>query len=225
MRPAYAGIGRATVMTITGVGRGVVVTVSRAYGAMGHAVTRALAAELGYRLVDDDLPVVVAARLGTSPEVVDSVEHRTIGFGERFLRSLAGPSPEAFGPSPHTEDIDDVALREIESHVRAAADAGDCIVVGRGGSAILAGRPDLVRVFLTAPLDWRIARITASLAIGEAQARAEIARVDGGRRTFLKDRYDLAWGDPRGYDLIVDVARFGIPGATAILAAAVRAGA
>ena len=39
-----------------------VITISREYGAEGRAVTHGLAERLGYRLLDEDLPVVVAAR-------------------------------------------------------------------------------------------------------------------------------------------------------------------
>ncbi len=200
-----------------------IVTVSRAYGALGHAVSREVAERLGYRLLDDDLPVVVAARLGTSPELVEGVEHRNDGFGERFLRSLSGAVPEAFQPSVATDDLTGAALREIESLIRRAADAGDAVIVGRGGSAILGGRPDTVRVFLTAPVRWRAAHIADSLAVSDAAARAEIARVDNARRAFARERYDIGWGEPRFYDLVIDVSTFGAPGAASIVVAAVEA--
>jgi cytidylate kinase len=199
----------------------VIVTISRAYGALGRAVTRDVAARLGYRLVDDDLPKVVAARLGTSPEAIDGVEHRTVGFGERFLRSLGGAVPEAFQPTVDAEDLDGAALREIERLIRDAADAGDVVIVGRGGNVVLAGRPDLVRVFLTAPAAWRAVHVAESLGVPEAAALAEIARVDAARRAFARERYDIAWGQPAHYDLVIDVSTFGASGAAALIAAAV----
>jgi hypothetical protein len=211
------------VITITGVCGLVIVTVSRAYGALGHAVTREVSQRLGYRLVDDDLPVVVAARLGTSPEMVEGVENRSAGFGERFLRSLGGAVPEAFQPSVTADDLTASAMREIERLIREAADAGNAVIVGRGGNVVLDGRPDLIRVFLTAPVAWRAAHIAAAQGIAEAEARADVARVDNGRRTFARERYDIAWGDPRHYDLLLDVSTFGASGAAAIIVAAVEA--
>ena len=199
-----------------------IVTLSRAYGALGHAVTHGLVQALGYRLVDDDLPVVVAARLGTSPEMVDGVEHRPAGFGQRFLRSLGAAIPEAFQPMAEHDDLSDAALREMERLIHEAADAGDAIVVGRSGNMILAGRPGLVRIFLTAPVAWRAVHLTASLKVSEAEARAEIARVDNARRAFARERYDYAWGDPKYYDLILDVSTFGVDGSVATILAALR---
>jgi cytidylate kinase len=162
----------------------------------------------------------VAARLGTSPEAVEGIEYQKTGFGRRLLRSLSVAMPEAFQPAPDVEDLDAITQREIERLMHEAADAGNAIVVGRLGNVVLRDRADVLRVFLTAPLEWRIEHIAESLGLTPAAARTEIARVDGGRRNYARERYDFAWGDPHFYDLVVDVARFGVEGAIALIDAA-----
>jgi cytidylate kinase len=200
----------------------VIVTISREYGAAGRAVTHALAEHLGYRILDEELAVEVAARLGTSPDVVEGTEVRATGFGQRLLRSLSAAIPEELQPHGEIDDLTRSVQREIERLMHAAADGDDVIVVGRLGNVVLRERPNLLRVFLTAPLPWRIAHIAESLGCTADAARAEIVRVDGGRRNSARERYDAAWGDPHEYDLVVDVARFGIAGAVAVIAAANR---
>lgn len=200
-----------------------IITLSREYGAAAGAVARSLADRLGYRLVDDDLPVVVAARLGTSPEVVEGLENRSPGFGERLLRSLNTAVPEISAPAPPHDDFTVETQREVERMVREAAAAGDVIIVGRFASKIVSVGPSVLRVFLYAPLRWRAAHIQASLGVDEASARSEIARVDAGRRALGRERYDYGWGDPREYDLLLDVSRFGVDGSAAVIAAAVDA--
>ena len=197
-----------------------IITISREYGASGRAVTQGLAEHLGYRVLDEDLPVVVAARLGTSPEMVEGLEFQRTGFGQRLLRSLGTAVPEAFQPTPDVEDLADVTQREVERLIHEAADAGDVIVVGRLGNVVLRDRPKVLRVFLTAPLEWRVAQIVASLGLTESAARAEIARVDGGRRRYAREQYDFAWGDPHCYDVVLDVSRFGVDGSIALIDAA-----
>lgn len=194
-----------------------VITISREYGAAGRAVTRGLAERLGYRLLDEDLPVVIAARLGTSPETVEGLQYQQVGFGQRLLRSLSVAMPEAFQPPTEVEDLAAVTQREIARLMNEAADGGDTIVVGRLGNVVLRNRPDLLRVFLTAALPWRIQHIAASLGLDEAAARAEIARVDGGRRNYAREQYDFEWGDPHYYDLVLDVSRFGVEAAIALI--------
>ena len=197
-----------------------IITISREYGAAGRAVTRGVAERLGYRLLDEDLPVVVAARMGTSPDVVEGIEYRQPGFGQRLLRSLGAAIPESFQPTPVVDDLNARTQREIDRLIGEAADAGDVVVVGRLGNMVLQGRPNVLRVFLTAPLAWRVAQIVEALGSTEAAARAEIARVDGGRRHYAREQRDFEWGDPHYYDLVLDVSRFGVDGAIALIDAA-----
>jgi cytidylate kinase len=197
-----------------------IITISREYGAAGRAVTHGLAERLGYRLLDEDLPVVVAARLGTSPEHVEGIEYQKPGFGQRLLRSFSTAVPEAFQPTSELDDLNAVTRREIDRLIHEAADADNVIVVGRLGNILLRDRPNVLRVFLTAPMPWRIEHVMESLGCTNAVARSEIARVDGGRRHYAREQYDFDWGDPHHYDLVLDVARFGVDGAVALIDAA-----
>ncbi|HEX3550420.1 MAG TPA: cytidylate kinase-like family protein [Candidatus Elarobacter sp.] len=199
-----------------------IVTVSRAYGAAALAVSRAAAERLGYRLVDEELPVVAAAWLGTSADVVQTVSERPRGFGERVLEQLGGGVPEASQP-PAADPFPAQARQAIEAAVREEATAGDAVILGRMASAILGRRDDVLRVFVHAPLAWRIAHVVTSLGVSEAAARAEIARIDEARRTYAREGYRVTWGDPRSYDLVIDSSRFGVDGGAAVIVAAVRA--
>jgi CMP/dCMP kinase len=202
----------------------VIVTVSRCYGAGGLAIARRAAERLGYRLVDEELPFVAAARLGISAEVVESAEGRAPSFGDRVLAQLGGGVPELAQPAaPAAVEVDAELRRAIEDAVRDAARAGDAVVLGRMAGMVLAGRPDLLRVFLHAPLPWRVARVAASLGIDEARARAQIARIDEARKTYAREGYRVRWDDARNYDLVLNAARFGIEGTSALIAAAVDA--
>jgi cytidylate kinase len=199
-----------------------IVTISRAYGAGALAVARALAERLGYRLIDEQLPVVAASRLGTSAEVVETVAERPRGFGERVLEQLGGGVPETAQP-PANDPVPVETREAIEAAVREEAEGGDAVIVGRVAGSILAGRPDLLRVFVHAPLAWRIAHVVESLVVGEAAARAEIARIDEARRTYAREGYRVHWGDPKNYDLVVDISRYGVDGSAEVIAGAVRA--
>jgi cytidylate kinase len=201
-----------------------IVTISRPYGASALAVSRGVAERLGYRLVDSELPVLAALRLGTSPDVVQTAQERPRGFGERVLEQLGGGLPESAQPASSTDDeLVSETRRATEDAVREAAAAGDVVIVGRMAGAILGRRPDVLRVFVHAPLDWRIAHVAESLGVSEAAAREEIARIDEARRTYAKEQYRVTWGDPRNYDLVVDTSRFGVDGSADVIVAAVHA--
>ena len=199
-----------------------IVTISRVYGASAQAVSRHVAELLGYRLVDEQLPVVAAWHLGTSADAVQTVTERPRGFGARVLEQLGGGVPEAVQP-PAEDQFPAETRRAIEQAIRDEAAAGDVVIVGRMASAILGARPDVLRVFVHAPLTWRVAHVAESLGVDEAEARAEIARIDEARRTYAREGYRVTWGDPRNYDLVLDSSRFGVDGSADVIVAAVRA--
>jgi cytidylate kinase len=202
----------------------VIVTISREYGAAGLAVADGTAQALGYRLLTDDLPAAVAARLGTSREAVAARAGAEAPLAERVLGGLEAGSPESIGgpPASAIDPFDEDVRRELERSVREAAAAGDVVILGRMASVVLAGSPGMIRVFLTAPRAWRIERVCETFGFTPQRANAEIDRVDARRRNYARARFGVVWGSPDGYDLVVDTSRFGIEGAVSLIVAAVQ---
>ncbi|MDQ2908576.1 MAG: cytidylate kinase-like family protein [Candidatus Eremiobacteraeota bacterium] len=201
-----------------------IVTISREYGAAGLAVADASAHALGYELLTDDVPKVVAARLGTSPEEVASRANAEATFGERMLASLDLGTAATLADVPRgAGDFDESVRREIERAIRERAARGDVVILGRYAGSVLGVRPDLLRVFLVAAPQWRIARLVDAFGWTPEVALGAIERIDAARRKLARDRYDLRWGDPHAYDLVVDVSRLSVDGAAALIAAAARA--
>lgn len=198
---------------------GLTVTISREYGAAALGVAHALEELTGLRLVEESLAAAVAARLQIPEESV--VEHLATPppLGERILAGLLGGVPE-IGSGPHHSavDIGRSVRSEIEATIRQVADEGGAIIVGWIANMILGSRPDVLRVFLHAPLEWRVARIMESFHLEEAAARREVERVDADRRAFAKTEYRIAYGDPHKYDVVIDTSRFGIEGTARIIA-------
>jgi cytidylate kinase len=124
---------------------------------------------------------------------------------------------------PHLPDeFDEEVRREIERAIRARAARGNVVILGRVGSAILAGTPGLLRVFVYAAREWRIGHVMDVFRLDRSHATAEVDRIDVERRRFAAERYGVAWGDRRCYDIIVDTSRLGLNGAVAAIAAAAR---
>ena len=199
-----------------------IVTISRAYGSAANAVAAELASRLDYRVVADQLPRVIAERLGSSTGMVEGIEATTPPLGERLLRGLVAVPEMGIALAAPTDAYMSAYRHEIEQLVREEAERGDAIIIGRAANVILGRRPDMLSVFLTAPLEWRTQHVAESLGISPAKASAEIARIDKARRAYTRDQYKLTWGDRRNYDLVLDTARFGIDGTAELIVAAVR---
>lgn len=196
-----------------------IVTISNRYGSGALAVAALAAQRLGYEYVDEQLPVVVAKRLHTSPETVDSEEDRAPTMGERIVRmlELATPEVRAGGTT-----FDEECLREVQQAVREYAARGNCVIVGRGAHVILGRRPDVLRVLMYAPRDWRMRHIMEGHGVDEKTAISEMDRIDKARAEYMRRYYEINWNDANNFDLELDTSTFGIEGASNVIVAAVR---
>ena len=200
-----------------------IVTISNEYGCGALAIAQTAAQALGYGYVDSELPVVVAKRLQTSAEAVDAAEDTTRHLGERLLSGLEFGTPEIVLTSPPPPTFDEECLREVQIAVREYAQNGNVFLIGRGASAILGPRPDVLRIFMHAPRDWRVHHIMGQSGVDERTAAAEVDRIDKARRAYLKTYYDQRWGDVAAYDLLFDTSRFPAANAARLIVAAVSA--
>lgn len=198
-----------------------IVTMSNEYGTGAVAVAHDVAEALRFELIDEQLPVVVAKRLQSSPEEVEAAEDTRKSVGERIMSGLELATPEIGTPSTG-ETFDERCLREVQAAVREYAAHGNVVMVGRAANMILGRRPDVLRVFVYAPRDWRIRHVMNGTGADEKAAAKEIDRVDAARRSYLADWYDGRWGARENYDLMVDASAAGRAGATALVVAAVR---
>ncbi len=176
-----------------------IVTISREYGASGLTVAHRVGDLLGYPVVGDDLPKIVES----APS-----------FAERILHNLGS----AEGVATVAPSFESEVRKEIETAVLEAAEQPDVVIVGGIANVILRGRPNLLSVFLHAPLEFRIGRVMESLKVGREEARKEVERVDAARKRWAKVHYDLEWGRAEYYSMTLDVARVGVDGAVYLIA-------
>jgi cytidylate kinase len=200
----------------------VIVTISNEYGCGALAIARRVADGLGYEYVDQQLPVVVAKRLQITPQAVEANEDAGRTLGERLLTSLELATPELAQASADVP-FDQRLLHAVQEAVREYAVHGDAVIVGRGASAILGSRADVLRVFMHAPRDWRIAHVMETTGVRRESAQSEVERVDRARSAYLREWYGLTFGDTQNYDLCIDTSRVDANQSAALIVTAVRA--
>src|SRR5665213_2488249 len=101
-----------------------IVTISMEYGTGAKAIAAAAAAALGYEVIDDQLPVVVAKRLQISERAVEAAEDSRRSFGERMMTGLELATPEVLS-APLPENFDETMLRAVQTAVREYAARGN----------------------------------------------------------------------------------------------------
>jgi cytidylate kinase len=191
-----------------------IVTISRQIASGGAYIGHLLARKLGYKYVEREVLHTAARELGVDISELSTVDERRTGFIESLMKSFVFGTPEAAYAPPSRWPVYDQELFETESKIIAAiAEKYNAVIVGRGGYFILRGRPNVVNVFIHAPMDFRVKRLRKFHEISSDQAREEIGESDRRRETFLKtmtgtDRYDA-----RNYHLCIDAASAGFEAA------------
>ena len=109
-------------------------------------------------------------------------------------RFLSGSDGYPLAQQIHTAEID---------LVRSLTTEGPCVIVGRCVDSILAEHPGLVRLFVSAPMEDRVARVMRRNGLDEEQARARIARTDKERASYYRYFTDQKWGLASNYDLCI----------------------
>jgi cytidylate kinase len=196
-----------------------VITVAREYGSGGAAIATRLAGLLGFRLLDRTLldQVGVAARCDAS--VAERLDERVDPWLRRLVRSWSHGAFEGVASVSDAEMLDaDQVASLTRSVVEEAAGIGSCVIVGRGAQCILAGRGDVLHVFVYAPRPERARRLRDRLG-PSADVEAAIDATDRERSAYLRRHFGRDWIDRELYHLMVNSAPGEDAAVTAILGA------
>lgn len=143
----------------------------------------------------------------------------------QYLASIdekAAPSFETIYTLDQSEPLHSIAARAQREVIEQIASEGGCVIVGRRADHVLAGRKNLLRVFVTAPADSRAARVAQRDGIEPDKALAKVRKADRERAEYCDSLSEGKWGEAGSYDLCLDTQRFGTEGAAALIVDAVQ---
>jgi cytidylate kinase len=191
------------------------ITISRQMGSGGAYLGRRVADRLGFRYVDRDILKQATEHLGESEETVAFREERVSGFLENILKGFIYGSPETAYVPPSIRPVYDVELFNAEAGIiENIADKHNAVIVGRAGFHVLKDRPGLVSIFLHAPEDFRIRRVTEAYNLSSpAEAATLIKQSDTQRKRFIKTVAGVDWTDARCYGFCINSAAAGLAAA------------
>jgi cytidylate kinase len=181
-----------------------VITVEREYGSGGAEVAKKLAARLGWKLWDQLLTNEIARQLECDCKVVEEHEEKRDPLYYRLLKAFMRGSHEGSLNAPRMKMADTECIREVaERVVKQVAEAGNCVIVGRGSAYYLQPRTDAFHVFIYAPLAEKIARLRAQ---GKSQSdAAQLAEtVDRDRAAFIKQYFGVEWPDRSRFHIMIN---------------------
>ncbi len=183
-----------------------IITIEREYGCGGGEIAQLVANRLGWKLWDQRLTEEIA-RLANCPKaVVEAREERQDPLYYRLFKSFLRGSYEGSMNAPKLNLVDsETILRITRRVVEHAAEAGDCVIVGRGSQQFLKTRPNTLRIFLYAPREDKVRRL---LVRGKSEKEAEelVDSVDQERADFIQKYFNVDWPDRPIYHTMLNTA-------------------
>lgn len=170
---------------------GVIVTIAREHGSSGKQIGRMVAEELGIPFYYKEMTALAAQESGLDRE---------------FISDINRNSPERLQELYLSTKVVQHAVQAQNKVIRRIAENGSCVIVGRAADHILQDHRDVVRVFIYAPEEFRIARIMEQYGDDRAAAERNMRRSDEARGAYYRSMSGLEWGDRRNYDLLVNSA-------------------
>jgi cytidylate kinase len=170
-----------------------ILVIEREYGAGGSVIAEKIAQRLGWKLLDQELTAEIARLAKVHPEVCQKREERIDPWTYRLAKVFWRGSHER---SVHFNDADildaDRLVCLTQQVVEQAAEAGQCVIVGRGGPYYLRERNDTFCVFLYGSRELKFQRVRTRIK-DDTEALNLVDTVDLERAEFIMHYFKVQW--------------------------------
>lgn len=163
--------------------RKLIISISREHGTNGKEIARRVAKELGINFYDkEEIKKYAITHSLIKADYTDDELYK-------FYLSLDAEK--------------DAIIKQAET-IRLIASENNCVLVGRGTDYILKDNPNLVRIFLYAPLEYRINTIQKIYKDSYRDAKKHVLNSDKSRSSYYEIITNSSWGNKENYDLCLN---------------------
>ena len=194
-----------------------IITIGRQFGSGGREIGEKLAEKLGFAFYDKNLIEMAAEKGGMSQSSLNEADEKAANPWLYAAMSQTGQA--GFGVNISTNDT----LFALQSRIiRDIAKSENAVIVGRCSDYILRDENvDLLNVYIYAPTEARVKRVTERMNVTEQQALQIMKRNDKQRKCYYDFYTDRKWAAHENYHLTLNSEKFGVEGAVEIIARAI----
>lgn len=179
-----------------------IITISREFGSCGGTIGKRVAEELGYYYCDKDM--IIRAAINSGSLTADEIRK----YDERV------PANFGFGQSLfdfYNKPLDERLYAATKEAVKAVADKGNCVIVGRNSNVILQEYDSTLHVFVSATKYFRLQHMKEMMP-DATPARVEemMKQVDKGRKKYCSYYTNTEFGNSDYYDLCLKSSTLGV---------------
>ncbi|SMO93263.1 Cytidylate kinase [Gracilimonas mengyeensis] len=169
-----------------------IITISREFGAHGAALATKLGEELGFKVWDRDLLVIISEQLGTSADYIKGLDEARRGMLEDTIFGFM-----------HQRETNLNYLIYLVRAVRTLERIGNNVIVGRGANYICRDQKSF-HIRVVCPLKTRIYRYAKKEHLSIDEATEIVLTKDMERSNFVKHNFNRNAADAFDYDLTLN---------------------
>jgi len=181
-----------------------IITIYQGASGEGQELAETVAEALGYRCVGREVLVEASRRYGIPEAKLNDIVEKGPHWWERLLQDLR----------PYRIALQ-AALCEL-------AHDGRVVYHGHLGHELLPGVGHVLKVLLTAPIEFRIEQTRTRQNLDDSAARHYVEEVDKARSRRLMAMFGADWRDPTRYDLILNMGKMRRDGAKRVIIEAAK---
>ncbi|UPS43731.1 cytidylate kinase-like family protein [Prevotella sp. E15-22] len=199
----------------------IIINVGRQVCAGGLEIGKLLANEFQAKYYDRELLNLAAKESGFSEEFFKQSDERK-GFFRSFLH-LPYLNNWGGGSNFYQNNFSQENLFKFQSDaIIKAAQEGSCVFVGRCADYVLRDFPNVVNVFITAPIESRAQLFMKEKDVTYEEAIRRIQHVESRRASYYNYYTGKQWGHAASYDFCIDSAAIGSQETARLIAEFVR---
>lgn len=180
-----------------------IIAIEREYASGGQEIGSRVARSLGIPCYGREILEMAARELRVDIGQIENTEEKATGSIMYSMYLLANLTNAQNAPV-------ESRLLLTESEMIQRVTQTPAVVVGRCAVHSLRDREDVLRVFVHAPMDFRMQRAVSQYHVQPEKAGEVLRRADRRRGNFYKASTGKSWRDIEGYDLILDSSALGI---------------
>lgn len=164
-----------------------IITISRGSLSGDDQLANQLGARLGYKVISREVILDAVRDYGIAEcELLDGME-KPPSFWQRLTHKKAR------------------YLLAIQAALAEEIQEGNVVYHGHAGHLLLAGLPNVLKLKLIAPMDFRVRNAMSANKMSENEATDYIRAIDEKRRNWVRLLYNVEWSDPSLYDMVINL--------------------
>lgn len=182
-----------------------IITIGREFGSGGHEIAKKISERLNIKIYDKEIISQIALENNVSEALVTYYDEKPI------IKSLFEGSTNAINIVDKNIPLEEqIYIAEKKFMLDVAKKEKNCIFVGRCANYIFKNEKDVLKIFITSPLEKRIERKMNQIHSSYNEVKKTVIQTDKQRAAYYKYHTGEIWNDRFAYDFYVNSGNLGI---------------